>query len=72
MKANYLHAKRELIENGIDFEKNVYSLTSDEIKLIEQTAKKYKYRISSCGKSCLGGILHCRFYMLLQKLNINF
>ena len=67
MKANYLNAKSELIEKGIDFGKSVYSLTSDEIKLIEEAAKKYKYRISSCGKSCLGGILHCRFYMLLQK-----
>ena len=67
MKKNYLQAKSELSENGIDFGKSVYSLTSEEIKLIEQTAKKYKYRISSCGKSCLGGILHCRFYMLLQK-----
>ena len=67
MKANYLQAKRELIEKGIDFGKDVFSLTSEENKLIEQTAKKYKYRISSCGNSCLGGILHCRFYMLLQK-----
>ena len=67
MKANYLQAKRELIENGIDFGKNVFLLTSDEIKLINQTAKKYKYRITSCGNSCLGVILHWRFYMLLQK-----
>jgi hypothetical protein len=68
MKAIYKQAKKELIEKGINFDKNVYSLTSEENKLIEQTAKKYKYRISSCGNSCLGGILHCRFYMLLQKV----
>jgi hypothetical protein len=70
MKANYLQAKRELIESGIDFGKDVFLLTSDEIKLINQTAKKYKYRISSCGNSCLGVILHWRFYVLLQKVNL--
>jgi hypothetical protein len=70
MKTNYLQAKRELIEKGIDFGKDVFLLTSEENKLIERAAKKYKYKISSCGNSCLGGILHCRFYMLLQKVNL--
>jgi hypothetical protein len=70
MKAIYKQAKKELIEKGINFDKDVFLLTSDEIKLINQTAKKYKYRISSCGNSCLGVILHWRFYMLLQKVNL--
>lgn len=70
MKAIYKQAKKELIEKGINFGKNVYSLTSEENKLLEQTTKKYKYRITSCGNSSLGGILHCRFYMLLQKVNL--
>ena len=70
MKAIYKQAKKELIEKGINFDKSVFSLTSEENKLLEQTAKKYKYKISSCGASCLGGILHCRFYMLLQKVNL--
>lgn len=68
MKAMYKQAKKELIEQGIDFDKSVYSLNSEENKLLEQTAKKYGYRIASCGTSCLGGILHCRFYMMLQRV----
>jgi hypothetical protein len=68
MKAIYRAAKEELINKGIDFSKNVYSLSDSENHLLEQTANKYGYKISKCGNSCVGGILHCRFYELLRKI----
>ena len=68
MKAIYKQAKRELEYQGVDFTKNVYSLTEREKKLLEQTAKKYGYRVASDGNSSLGCILHARFFILLQRI----
>ena len=69
MKAIYKQAKKELEAQGIDFSKNVYSLTGSEEKLLEQAAKKYGYRVSSCGNSSIGCIIHARFFILLQRIN---
>ena len=68
MKAIYKQAKRELESQGVGFNKNVYSLTGREEKLLEQTAKKYGYRVTSDGNSSLGCILHARFFLLLQRI----
>ena len=68
MKAIYKEAKKELISKGIDFTKNVYSLTDEQNSLLELTAKKYGYKITNVGNSAIGGILHCRFYLLLQRI----
>lgn len=68
MKAIYKQAKKELECQGVDFSKNVYSLTGNQEKLLEQAAKKYGYRVTSDGNSALGCILHARFFVLLQKV----
>lgn len=68
MKAIYKQAKKELESKGIDFNKNVYSLNSDDKSLLEKAAKKYGYRVSSCGNSSIGCILSARFFILLQKI----
>jgi len=70
MKIIYKEAKKELQEQGVNFSKNVYSLTGSEEKLLENAAKKYGYRVKSCGKSAIGCIVHARFFLLLQKVNI--
>ena len=69
MKAIYKQAKKELESKGIDFNKNVYSLTASEEKLLEKAAKKYGYKVSSCGNSSIGCILHARFFILLQRIS---
>lgn len=68
MKSIYKKAKQELITNGLDFKQDVHELSSGEIKLLEASAKKYGYKITSCGNSSLGCIVHARFYLLLQKI----
>ena len=40
-------------------------------KVIAKAAKKYGYRVSSCGNSSIGCVLSARFFMLLQKIKIN-
>ena len=68
MKTIYREAKIELQKQGMNFSKNVYSLTSNEKELLEKAAKKYGYRVSSCGNSSIGCILSARFFLLLQKI----
>ena len=68
MKSIYQKAKRELENKGIDFSKDVHELNSSEEKLLEASAKEYGYKITSCGNSSLGCILHARYFCLLQKV----
>jgi len=68
MKTIYREAKKELQNAGVNFNKNVYSLSSNEVKLLEKAAKKYGYKVSGDGTSAIGCILHARFFILLQKI----
>jgi len=70
MKIIYKEAKKELQEQGVNFSKNVYSLTGNEKKLLKNAAKKYGYKVAGDGKSAIGCIVHARFFLLLQKVNI--
>lgn len=68
MKPIYKEAKKELESKGIDFKKNVYSLSDEQNRIIESAAKKYGYKVSGCGNSSIGRILHARFFLLLQRI----
>ena len=68
MKRIYSEAKIELQKQRVNFNKDVYSLNSDEKNLLEKAAKKYGYRVSSCGNSSIGCVLSARFFMLLQNI----
>jgi len=63
--------KKELFYNElskqIDFSKNVYSLNSNDIRILWEAAKVYGYRRRDNGsqRAC---ILHVRFYCMLQKM----
>jgi len=70
MKTIYKEAKKELQEQGVNFNKSVYSLTRDEEKLLEKAAKKYGYKVAGDGNSAIGCIVHARFFLLLQKIQL--
>ena len=63
--------KKELFYNElskqIDFSKNVYSLNSNDVRILEKAAKVYGYRCRDNG-SQIACILHARFYCMLQNM----
>ena len=63
--------KKELfykeISKQIDFSKNVHELNTDDVRILENTAKEYGYRCKDNG-SQIGCILHARFYCMLQNV----
>ena len=68
MKSIYKKAKQELVTKGISFNKDVHELNSNDVKMLEASAKEYGYKIVSGGNSSLGYILHARYYLMLQRV----
>ena len=63
--------KKELFYNElskqIDFSKNVHSLNTGDVRILEKAAKVYGYRCKDNG-SQIACILHARFYCMLQNI----
>ena len=63
--------KKELFYNElskqIDFSKNVYSLNSKDVCILEKAAKVYGYKCRDNG-SQIACILHARFFCMLQNM----
>ena len=55
-----------LISKGINFEKDVFELSSFSNSILHDTAKKCRWKPAP-NNSCLSGVLHARFFLYLQK-----
>ena len=63
--------KKELfykeLSKKVDFSKNVYGLNTNDVHILEKTAKEYGYRCKDNG-SQIGCILHARFFCMMQNV----
>lgn len=59
-------AIEKLIQAGINFEKNVYELSSRENSILEKAAKENNY-YPKPNNSCISAIRHARYYLYLQR-----
>lgn len=55
-----------LISKGVNFEKDVFTLSNATETLLHNTAKNCRFRPKP-NNSCLSAVLHARFYIYLQR-----
>jgi hypothetical protein len=64
MKPIYFDAIRELQEKGVNFEKDVFTLSSSDRSQLDEAARKYGYRRPKTSYFARGGA----FFLCLQRL----